>query len=304
MEDWRNVRVLITGAGGQLAADLRAACAAAGYTVHAPRRAELDIADEEAVQSALDALRPELILNAAAYNRVDDAEAHPALAYAINALGPRLLARGAATLGATLVHYSTDYVVGGDRATPYHEDDPPAPRSAYATAKLAGEFFVRALVPRHYVLRVCGLFGLAGRSTRQGNFVETMLRAADAGRPLRVVTDQVVAPTSTADVARVTLDLVHRQAPYGLYHCTGRGETSWYDFARAIFEQAGLRPDLQPITALDYGAPALRPAYSILDNAKLGAAGVRRPAHWRDSLSVYLDARARDQAPAGKVGAV
>lgn len=285
------MRVLLTGAGGQLAADLLAACTAAGYEVQARRREELDITDEAAVRATLDAVRPDLILNPAAYNRVDEAETQPALAYAVNALGPRLLARAAADLGATLVHYSTDYVVGGDRATPYREDDPPAPLSAYATAKLAGEYFVRALAPRHYVLRVCGLFGPAGRATRQGNFVETMLRAAATGRTLRVVDDQLVAPTSTAEVARVTLALLHRDAPYGLYHCTAAGSTSWYDYTRAIFDLAGVQADLRPITARAYGAPARRPAYSILDNGKLEAAGLARPRHWRECLAEYLAVR-------------
>src|SRR5256714_962812 len=178
----RGGSVLLTGAGGQLAADLAATFAAAGHDVHARRREDLDIEDERAVRAAFDDVRPAVVLNAAAYNRVDEAETDAAPAFAVNAYGPRALARASADAGATLVHYSTDYVVDGARRRPYTEADAPLPLSAYATSKLCGEFFVRALAPRHYVLRVCGLFGQAGRHTRHGNFVETMLRAAAAGR--------------------------------------------------------------------------------------------------------------------------
>jgi dTDP-4-dehydrorhamnose reductase len=287
----RGGSVLLTGAGGQLAADLAATFTAAGHEVHSRRREDLDIEDERAVRTALDDVRPSIILNPAAYNRVDDAETDAALAFAVNAYGPRVLARASADAGAALVHYSTDYVVDGTRRRPYTEADAPLPLSAYATSKLCGEYFVRALAPRHYVLRVCGLFGPAGRHTRHGNFVETMLRVAVAGRALRVVADQIVAPTSTHDVAIATLELIAGTAPYGLYNCTARGETSWYDYARTIFEVAGVAADLSPTTAAEYGAPARRPAYSILDNGKLEAAGVPRPRHWREALVEYLTSR-------------
>ena len=297
------MRVLITGAGGQLSADLARAFGDAGHETVGLRREDLDIADEAAVSARLDEVRPDAILNTAAYNRVDDAERAVDAAFAANAFGPRALARAAAELDALLVHYSTDYVVEGTKRAPYGEDDAPLPLSVYAASKLGGEYFVRAAAPRHYVLRVCGLFGPAGRGTRHGNFVETMLRVAASGRPLRVVANQVMAPTATADVAAATLGLLDRQAPYGLYHCTAAGETSWYDYARAIFELAGVPADLTPTTAAQYGAAARRPDYSVLDNAKLKAAGVARPRHWRDALAAYLAAHATGEAnPAGPAG--
>src|SRR5438105_4736039 len=204
--DGRAIGVLSTGAGTQ----------AAVQTVNALR----DVV--RALRAALDDVRPDVVLNSAAYNRVDDAETDAATAFAVNAYGPRALARASSDAGAILVHYGTDYVVDGARRRPYTEEDAPLPLSAYATSKLCGEYFVRALAPRQYVLRVCGLFGQAGRHTRHGNFVETMLRAAAAGRTLRVVTDQIVAPTATRDVAAATLALVAGAAPYGLYNCTAR----------------------------------------------------------------------------------
>ncbi len=284
-------KVLLTGAGGQLAADLEAAFASAGHTVVGYRREDLDITDERAVAGVLREVRPDIVLNTAAYNKVDAAEADPGPAFAVNAFGPRLLARGAQDSGAVIVHYSTDYVVDGSRATPAREDDPPLPRSVYAASKLSGEYFVRASSSRSYVLRVCGLYGLAGRRTRHGNFVETMLRLASSGKPLRVVADQITAPTATRDVAAVTLALCDGGAPYGLYNCTAEGETSWYDFAAAVFALAGVEVDLASTTAAEYGAAAARPDYAVLDNARLLAAGVARPRPWREALSAYLAER-------------
>lgn len=283
--------ILLTGAGGQLAADLEMTFASAGHTVIGYRREDLDITDEGAVSTVLKEVRPDIVLNTAAYNKVDAAETDAEAAFAINALGPRVLAKSAHDVGAVLVHYSTDYVVDDGKRTPSREADAPLPRSVYASSKLSGEYFVRSLSSRHYVLRVCGLYGLAGRRTRHGNFVETMLRLAATGRPLRVVADQITAPTATRDVAFSTLALCDGGAPYGLYNCTAEGETSWYDFAAAIFELAGLEVDLAPTTADAYGAAAPRPDYAVLDNSRLLAAGVERPRPWREALSAYLAER-------------
>lgn len=299
------MQIVLTGAGGQLAADLAQVFESRGHRIATFSREDLDIADEGAVRSTLDAVGPDLVLNPAAYNRVDAAEREIARAFSVNAYAPRLLARYCDERGITLVHYSTDYVVDGLKRTPYTEDDVACPISAYATSKLAGEHFVRAVSRRHYVVRVCGLFGPAGRRTRHGNFVETMLRAAGRGQPLHVVCDQVVAPTSTVDVAAATLALIDSGAPYGLYHCTASGETSWHDFARAIFELAGVAADLRPVTAVDLGAAARRPAYSILANSRLEALGIPRPCYWRDALAAYLVARREtEQGAAARPGGV
>jgi dTDP-4-dehydrorhamnose reductase len=285
------MRILLTGAGGQLATDLHAVFAEAGHAVTAHRRQSLDIADQDAVRAAVEETGPDLILNPAAYNRVDEAERESELAFAVNALGPLHLARAAEERGALMVHYSTDYVMDGPDGVPLGESDLPRPLSAYAASKLAGEHLVAAYCARYYVVRVCGLFGQGGRSSRHGNFVETMLRLADAGRQIRVVADQVVAPTSSLDVARATLQMVQLGVAPGLYHCTAEGETSWYDYARAIFELAGVKAQLSATTAAEYGAAARRPSYSVLDNAKLEATGVARPRQWRTALNEYLALR-------------
>jgi hypothetical protein len=174
---------------------------------------------------------------------VDECEGEAARAFAVNAVAVRRLAETCRDLEATLVHFSTDYVFGGPARTPRVETDRPDPQSVYATSKLAGEHLVRATGGRHFVIRTCGLYGLAGASGKGGNFVETMLRLAREGRPIRVVADQVCTPTSTAELAR-TIGRLLRTDAYGLYHVTNNGQCSWYEFAERIFGLLDLHPDL------------------------------------------------------------
>lgn len=255
-------------------------------------RAELDIGDFAQTRSRLRDIRPDAIINAAAFTRVDDCETEPEQAFRINALAVRNLAQLCAELGGILVHVSTDYVFDGEKGAPYAEDDLPSPVSLYGVSKLAGEYFVRSRVPRHYVVRTCGLYGVAGTGSRRGNFVETMLRLADQGRPIRVVEDQVLTPSWARDVARKMVQLL-RTGAFGLYHVTNRGQCSWYEFAQAIFALAGLAPRLEPTTAAAYGAPARRPRYSVLAHAKLAGMGSDDLPHWRDALAAYLHERGR-----------
>jgi dTDP-4-dehydrorhamnose reductase len=252
--------------------------------------ADLELTNTEQVRDVLAKYRPHLVLNTAAYHRVDECEQFPERAFAVNAVAVRDLAIAAKEIGAALVHFSTDYVFDGRGRTPYRETDVPGPLSAYATSKLAGEYFVRATLSRHFVIRTCGLYGLAGSRSKMGNFVETMLRLAQEGREIRVVGDQIVTPTSAKELARKVRQLVETGA-YGLYHITNHGECSWCQFASAIFEIAGLRPRLQETTAIAYGAPARRPAYSVLDNANLRSLGLDDLRYWRDALVDYLAKR-------------
>jgi dTDP-4-dehydrorhamnose reductase len=282
------VRYAVLGAAGQLGRDL---CPRLAGEVHALPRDRLDLTQPEAVQATLQGLRPDVVVNCAAYNFVDRAESEPEAAFAVNAWGVRALARACGDLGCTLVHFSTDYVFGLDegRAVPYRETDAPGPVSVYGLSKLAGEYLVRALCPRHLVIRTCGLYGVWGSGGKGGNFVETMLRLAGQGKPLRVVADQVCTPSYTADVAAATADLV-AAGRQGLCHLTNAGACSWHDFAAAIFELAGVPADLTPIRSAEYGAAARRPRYSVL--APTGAP--LRP--WREALAAYLQER-RDKAP-------
>jgi dTDP-4-dehydrorhamnose reductase len=283
------VRHAVVGAAGQLGRDL---CARLAGAVVALTRDRLDLTRPETVRTVLAEVRPDVVYDCAAYNFVDRAESEPEAAFAVNAWGVRELAQVCADLGCTLVHFSTDYVFGLDetRTVPYRETDAPGPVSVYGLSKLAGEYVARSVCPRHVVIRTCGLYGVWGSGGKGGNFVETMLRLAGQGKPLRVVADQVCTPSSTADVAAATAALVGAGRP-GLYHLTNAGSCSWHDFAAAIFELAGVKADLTPITSRDYGAAARRPGYSVMATAAYEALGLSPLRPWRAALAAYLEER-------------
>ena len=279
---------VVIGANGQLGSELRQAFK--GHDLVPLAHTDLELTDRAQVREALDKYRPGLILNTAAYHRVDECEDEAERAFAVNALAVRDLAIAAREIGAVLVHFSTDYVFDGRQSRPYREGDPPGPLSVYATSKLAGEFFVRAVLDRYFLIRTCGLYGTAGSRGKGGNFVETMLQLAREGREIRVVGDQVLTPTSAKELAKKVRKLVET-GRYGLYHITNSGECSWYQFASAILELAGLRARLSETTSAAYGARATRPAYSVLDNANLRSLGLDDLRDWRDALADYLSDR-------------
>lgn len=283
------MKVLLIGAGGQLAHDLANEFAQDELTRWT--RAEIDLAKPEGAAEKIAAVLPDLVVNAAAYNLVDQAEKEPDAALAVNALGVRALALACDAIDRPLLHFSTDYVYGLEtRTEPWRETDAPGPVSAYGSSKLTGEYFLRALCPRHFVVRTCGLYGVKGSRGKGGNFVETMLRLADGGKTVRVVDDQRCTPSFTADVAKAAAALA-RTSAYGLYHVTNAGGCSWFELAQEIFRQAGKNVDCQPITSAQFGAPARRPPFSILSNEKLAAAGVEPCADWQDALGRYLRVR-------------
>jgi dTDP-4-dehydrorhamnose reductase len=283
------MRTVVLGAPGQLGRDL---CPRLAGEVVPLARADADLTDAARLRDKLNALRPDCVVNCAAYNFVDKAEAEPDAAFAVNAWAVRNLATACRDLGCTLVHFSTDYVFGLDasRRTPLAETDPPGPVSVYGLSKLAGEYLVRATCPKHFVIRTCGLYGVWGSGGKGGNFVETMLRLAGQGKPLRVVDDQRCTPSFTADVADAAVALI-RTAKYGLYHLTNAGDCSWFEFAREIFRIAGVTADLAPITSDQFGAPARRPAYSVLANDKAASVGNAPPRPWKEAIRAYLGQR-------------
>ncbi len=283
------MKTAILGAAGQLGRDLTQLLGADAVPL---TRADADLTRPDALRAALAAARPDVVVNCAAYNFVDRAESEPSAAFAVNAWAVRDLAVICRDLGCALIHFSTDYVFGLDEArrSPYAETDAPGPVSVYGLSKLAGEYVVRSTLPNHFVLRVCGLYGVWGSGGKGGNFVETMLRVAGQGKPLRVVDDQVCTPTSTADVAAATIALV-RTGRYGLYHLRSGGECSWYEFARAIFELEGMQADLTPIPSREYPTAARRPGYSVLCTAAYEGLGRAPLRHWREALASYLQER-------------
>jgi dTDP-4-dehydrorhamnose reductase len=286
-------RYVVIGAGGQLGFDLVRTFALPGDLVPLVRT-DLDLLDAARTREVLRALRPTHVLNTTAYNQVDRAEDDRAGVFALNAEAVGALAATVQELGATLVHFSTDYVFDGRKGSPYAEDDEPNPVSVYGESKLAGERLAHARCERTFVFRVCGLFGIARSRGKGGtNFVETMLRLANEGRPIRVVADQVLTPSGTLDLARKVWQIVATGAD-GTYHLTNAGQTSWYDFAREVFRLTDLRPDLTPVTAAEFGARARRPAYSVLAHRRLAALGLDDLRPWADALRAYVVARGED----------
>lgn len=281
--------ILLVGANGQLGTDLAATLAGPGLVTLTRR--DLDVTDAAAVERTVATVTPALVLNATAYNRVDDAETDPRPAFAVNAVAVHHLVRSATRHGARLVHFSTNYVFGAAGPGPFAEDAPPAPVNAYGVSKLAGELLVRAAGSRHLVIRCAGLYGVAGSSGKGGNFVETMLRLGREGRPIRVVDDQVLTPTYTADLADAVRRLLAMDPPGGIYHLASGGACSWFEFARHIFALCGLRPDLAPTTSAAFNAPARRPANSVLIDSRSAARGLAPLRAWPDALRAYLAAR-------------
>jgi dTDP-4-dehydrorhamnose reductase len=267
---------LILGGGGMLGADLRAEFPE--RSILAPSSAELDIRDAAAVLEA--AAGAAVVINAAAYTAVDDAEAHEQEAHAINAVGAENAARAAAEAGAAFVQLSTDYVFDGTATEPYREGAPRNPVSAYGRTKAEGEERVLAAHPSPYIVRTAWLYGAGGR-----NFPRTMLSLAAERDTVSVVTDQVGQPTWTADLARLIATLLDVEAAPGIYHATNSGTATWFGFARAVFERAGLDPErVQPTDSSTFVRPAPRPAYSVLGHGAWTRAALDTPPSWEDAL--------------------
>lgn len=277
-------RIVVVGARGQLGTDLMPLLDGAIAVGHD----QIEITDAGSVQACLDRVRPEIVINCAAYNLVDAAEDEPEVAYHANAIGPRNLAAYCGKRDVALLHVSTDYVFGldRDRTIALTEDDPPGPVSAYGISKLAGEYFVRGLCARHFIVRTCGLYGNVGTSGK-GNFVKTMLRLGAERDRLTVVSDQHCTPSFTVDVAAAIARLA-RTDKYGVYHATNAGATTWFDLAAEVFRLAGITIDLQPITTKQFGAKAGRPAFSVLDSGKLANATGHALPGWQDAVARYL----------------
>ena len=284
------MRIALIGATGQLGTELRwllpGDVAALGHD-------QIELRDETSITQTLDAVRPEIVINTAAYNFVDRAEDEPKTAYEINALGPQRLGNYCGRRDIVLVHFSTDYVFGldADRVVPYSETDAPGPLSVYGTSKFGGEFAVLEACPRHFIIRTCGLYGAAARrGAGKGNFIETMLRLGATKPELRVVNDQICTPTSTVDLAQAVVELIGTQQ-YGLYHATNAGQTNWRELATETLRRSGIQTPVIPISTEEFGAKARRPQFSALNCDKLTSVIGRKLPDWRDALSRYLTER-------------
>ena len=291
------MKIAVIGANGQLGSDLVAAFSANGDAVCELTHSGIEISDLHSVSQALEGIRPEVIVNTAAMHHVENCEREPEKAFAVNALGPRNLAMVARDLGAALMHVSTDYVFDGSKGSPYIEEDNPLPLSAYGVTKLAGEHFVRATTPRHFVIRTSGLYGKSPCRAKGGlNFIELMLKLAKERGEVSVVDDEVVTPTSTAELAQQMVQLSHSDC-YGLYHATAEGSCSWHEFAREIFAITDTPVRLKVAAPGAFPSKVARPKYSVLENRGLKSRGLNSFKPWQDALHKYLGNRIKSPSP-------
>ena len=292
------MKILLIGANGQLGSDLVRTLTDVDLAPLTHR--DVDICEAVGLRETLRRHAPDVVINTAAYHKVDECETNVEKTFAVNTHGVRNLALACKGQGCALLHMSTDYVFGGDarRRTPYAETDPPSPINVYGIAKLAGEHFVRYILDRYWIVRSQWLYGVAGASGKGGNFVELMLRLAREGRDIKVVSDQVGSPTRTLDLARKIAQLVKTEH-YGLYHVTNRGACTWYQFAGKIWNLSGLNPNAEPTTTAAFGAVATRPAYSVLDNAALRTIGLDDMRPWEEALAAYLEQRKQEDSNRG-----
>ena len=288
------MKILLLGANGQLGSDLVKA-----FQTDAPHHAlsplthgDLEITAHDRVRSLLQDLRPDVVINTTAYHKVDEVEQNPERAFAVNATAVWNLAKACQEINATLAHLSTDYVFGQDsaRQTPYAENEKPAPLNVYGASKAAGELLLPSLCPRLYLVRTSGLYGVKGASGKGGNFVETMLRLAKAGKEIKVVDDQRLTPTFTVDLAKALVQLIASER-YGLYHVTNSGNCTWFEFAKCIFQLAGISPSLKPTVSAEFKTPAVRPGYSVLAKSAWQAVGLPGLRPWEEALQEYLTIR-------------
>ncbi|MCF4113123.1 MULTISPECIES: dTDP-4-dehydrorhamnose reductase [Dethiosulfovibrio] len=275
--------ILLTGCNGMLGQEVHSLAKKTKNTVIAIDIKELDITEQDTTSSFIHIKKPNIVINCAAYTNVDGCETDEDNAFKVNAIGPRNLAMACEEIGASLVHISTDYVFDGTQETPYDEYDIPSPQSAYGRTKYAGERLVAHCCSRSYIIRTAWLYGIKGK-----NFVSTMLQLAKSGKPLKVVDDQIGSPTYAKDLAEGIMTLVEKPR-YGIYHFTNAGFCSWYDFAKEIFDQAGLEVDLSRCTTDEFPRPAKRPAFSKLKNNMGPAQGLPSLRPWQEGLRAYLN---------------
>ena len=287
------MRLLVLGGWGQLGADL--ALAAEGrHELIRPTRAEVDVTDAAAVAGSVKRVGPGVVVNLAAFHKLDECERDPRSAFSVNAIGAWNAARASRGAGARTVYVSTDYVFEGERDQGYEEDAPTRPVNFYGVSKEAGEHLTLSAAPDALIVRGSGLFGYAGSSGKGGNFVETMLAKAAAGEAISMVDDLRFSPTSTRDMAERIILLLEREAAPGVYHAANAGGCSWFEFADAIFELAGVDADLRPRSSRTDAIR--RPRTSILLDTRFAEAGLPPARPWRDALGQYLGDR--EQVPA------
>ncbi|MFW6245105.1 MAG: dTDP-4-dehydrorhamnose reductase [Fibrobacterota bacterium] len=282
------MKLLIVGSGGQLGSDFVKEANLQGHDTAALDYPQIDITSPESVLETVKSVRPDVIVNCAAFTAVDLCEGKQDQAFALNADGSANLARAAKESDALLVHISTDYVFSGDLDRPYTEEDTPGPNSVYGKSKLEGERRIASIWNRHMIFRIAWLYGVNGN-----NFVKSIrrfgLKNREEGKPLRVVNDQIGSPTWTVSVCRQVLKVLD-SGEYGVYHCTSEGSCSWFDFAEEIINASGIDVRVEPCTTEEFPRPAPRPVNSVLENKKLKTLGLNIMPEWKDAFRQFLAA--------------
>ena len=295
------MRLVIIGGNGQVGSDLAEVLRDADEDVVSLSRSELDITQSSTLREKLSQYHADVIINCSVYHPVDECENNPERTFAVNAIAVHDLALAAKDFQAAVVHFSSDYVFDGELGRPYQEGDTPAPVSVFGVSKVAGEQLLRAVLPRHFIIRTSGLYGLAGSRVKRGNFVETMLRLGRQNGQVRVVSDVRMAQTSTRNLARQVLALI-RTKHYGTYHASDHGDYSWYEFAKKIFEYSAMEVKVTSVSWRDMSFVAPRPRYSVLDNCRLKAQGMDQMQPIDVALQAYL--RSKDVVPALESGSI
>jgi dTDP-4-dehydrorhamnose reductase len=286
------LKILLIGKSGQLGGDILKN--GTKHEIYAPGRDTLDLGSPENGANAIAEYKPQVVINTAAFHNVPQCETDPATAFLINCVAVKNLAVACRQAGSLFVTFSSDYVFGGEKRTPYFEDDKPAPLQMYGISRLAGEFAALSSAPDHaVVIRTCGLYGMSGAASKGGNFVDKRVQDAAKRSPLEMGSDQIVAPTSTEDLSQAVLKLIDHPRPApGIYHLVNEGECSWYEFTKTIYDIMGLNIEVKPVDRRGLSGEMRRPIYSVLANTKAKKLGVALP-HWKDGLERYLRGKYR-----------
>jgi dTDP-4-dehydrorhamnose reductase len=278
------MKIVVVGSSGQFGTDLMKVLGHEHETIGLTHK-EIEVTDYNSCQIVKEH-RPDIIINTAAFHKTDQCEEEPMKTFAVNAIGARNIAALSREVEATTIFISTDYVFNGSKKEPYTEDDVPNPINTYGISKLAGEFYTKQN-PKHYVIRVASLFGVAGASGKGGNFIETMIVKAKKNEPISVVDDMWMSPTYTKDAANTIKKIIELKVPYGIYHATNSGYCTWFQFAKEIFRMTGLNPNLTPIKTNQLEMKAKRPQFSALKSTKLPTYGIKMR-DWTEALRDYL----------------
>ena len=279
------MKIALIGADGQLGSDLLSQLRLFElYPLYYP---EFDVRDAAASAAVLTEIDPDVVINTSAYHRVDECEDNMTEAFAVNAMAVRDLSMVCRQLDSCLVHISTDYVFDGKKKNPYVETDNPNPLSVYGVSKLAGEYFVRNICEKYFLIRTCGLYGKAGCWGKGTNFIDAIIAMAAKGEPFKVVNDQTVTPTSTEELSLIISKLLETDN-FGTFHLTNRGECTWFEFAQEILRITGHKTELIPVSSKEYKTKAIRPSYSVLKNQRAEQMGLDLFSHWRSALNSYL----------------